>query len=84
MGFGAQELLVFFVLVMPYFFATFGLVPAVARAKGRSGIEWFFIALFVTPLLALIALAAMPDRQREDERPETPEVPEFKWRKGAG
>jgi hypothetical protein len=61
MGFGLQELVAFFVLLMPYFLATVALVPSVARSKGRSGIEWFLVALFVTPLLALIALARMPD-----------------------
>jgi hypothetical protein len=82
-GIGAQELLVLFVLVIPYVVATAGLVPKVARAKGHSGFEWFMIALFATPLLALIALAAMPDK-RTDQREtpaDGPEVPEFKWRK---
>ena len=80
-GIGYQELLVLFVLVIPWFVATFGLVPKVARAKGRSGFEWFMVALTATPLLALIALAAIPDRPREEDPLPAPEVPEFKWRK---
>jgi len=79
MGIGYQELLVFFVLVIPYFLATVALVPCVASANGRSGFEWLLIALLVTPLLALIALAAMPVK-REDQ-PDGSEIPEFKWKR---
>jgi hypothetical protein len=85
MGVGYQELFVLFLLVIPYFLATFGLVPAVARSKGRSGLEWFFIALLVTPLLALIALAGMPEKpkERREEAPADADVIPFKWGKGA-
>jgi len=51
--------------------------------KGRSGFGWLLLALLVTPLLALIALAAMPIKRDEEEAPEvSEEIPEFKWRKG--
>jgi hypothetical protein len=81
MGIGAQELLVLFVLGIPYFFATVVLVPYVASEKGRSGVGWALAAVFVTPLLALLALAAVPDL--EEEPPEaSEEIPEYKWRKG--
>jgi len=77
------ELLVFFALALPYLVATFGLVPYVASVKGRSGFGWLLLALLVTPLLALIALAAMPIKRDEEEAPEvSEEIPEFKWRKG--
>jgi hypothetical protein len=77
---GYQELLIFFVLVLPYLIATFGLVPYVAATKGRSGLGWVLLALLVTPLLALIALAAVP--VLEEELPATSEeTPDFKWRK---
>lgn len=76
-----QELLILFGLVIPWFVTTVGLVPEVARAKGYSGFYWFMVALFATPLLALIALAGMPDRRREDDPPDPFEIPEFKWRK---
>ena len=56
-----QELLIVF-LFMTWLVATVGLVPEVARAKGHSGFYWFMVALFATPLLALIALAAVPDK----------------------
>jgi hypothetical protein len=85
MRFGYQELLVFFVLVLPYLVATFGLVPYVASAKGRSGLRWLLLALLVTPLLALIALAAVPVRpeEREKEQPADADVIPYKWQKGA-
>jgi hypothetical protein len=81
-GFGYQELLVFFVLAVPYVFASLFLVPYVAAQKGRSGFGWALIALFLTPLLALLALAAVPELE-EDVQPDDAGVPEFKWRKDA-
>jgi hypothetical protein len=38
----------------------------VAAAKGRSGL-WIFTALFVSPLLALVALAGVPDVKGEKD-----------------
>jgi hypothetical protein len=37
------------------------LTGLVAAEKGRKGGVWLLVALAVTPLLALIALAALPD-----------------------
>lgn len=34
----------------------------VAWQKGRSGLNWFILALLISPLLALIAVAALPER----------------------
>lgn len=44
------------------------LVPAVARAKlgGSMWIAWILISLAFSPVLALIALAAMPARAHDD------------------
>ena len=58
-GIGYQELLGL-VLIMPYFFGSVGLVPYVASEKRRSASGWILTSLFLTPLLALIALAALP------------------------
>lgn len=80
MGIGAQELLVFIVLAVPYVFASLFLVPYVASQKGRSSFGWALTALLLTPLLALLALAAVPDLE-EDDQPDDAEVAEFKWRK---
>ena len=43
-----------------YLMASGSLVPFVAMSKGRSGLAWVFSALLFSPLLALIALAALP------------------------
>lgn len=41
------------------------LVPLVAAEKGRSSWIWAITAIFLSPLLTLIALAAVPAQQRE-------------------
>lgn len=43
-----------------YLLASVGLVPFVAMEKDRSGIGWAIASLLFTPLLALIALTAVP------------------------
>jgi hypothetical protein len=45
------------------------LVPAVARARlgGAIWLVWILVSLVFSPPLALIALAAMPVRERRDE-----------------
>jgi hypothetical protein len=58
-GIGSQELLIG-MLILPYFFASVGLVPYVASEKRRSAFGWVLTALFLTPVLALLALAALP------------------------
>jgi hypothetical protein len=83
-----QELLIFFVLILPYLIATFGLVPYAASAKGRSGLGWLLIALVVTPLLSLLTLAAIPDTGgpvlvKLDDSAAAEDVLELKWRKEA-
>ena len=72
-------------LLLTWLLAFVGLVAHVAAEKGRSGIAWGLAAAVFSPVVALIALAAVPDRfgpvpvtivglEGED-------VPEFKWRK---
>ena len=59
-GIGAQEVILFLPLVAIYLLASVTLVPFVASSKGRSGLAWMFVALLMSPLLALIALVAVP------------------------
>lgn len=82
MGSDYQGLLLFIVVAIPYVFASLFLVPYVASQKRRSSVGWALIALCLTPLLALLALVAVPERE-EDDQPDDAAVPEFKWRKGA-
>jgi hypothetical protein len=73
--------LFFYVLVL--FIGGIGLVEWVAKQKGRSPGAWVCIALACSPPVALIGLAAVPERRREDAPAEVSEdIPEFKWRKG--
>ena len=42
------------------------IVAYVARARGRgSGVAWFFVSLFCTPVFAILCLAALAVRERE-------------------
>ncbi|MGL5283856.1 MAG: hypothetical protein ACRC8W_19320 [Plesiomonas shigelloides] len=36
----------------------------VASQKGRSAFGWFILSLFITPIVALIALAAIGDNKK--------------------
>lgn len=51
------------------------LAGAVASSKGRSGIGYFILALFLSPLIGLLAAALMPSlvaAKSEDRRPRVP------------
>jgi len=53
----------------------------VAVAKGRSGL-WFFTAVFVSPLFALVALAGVPDvKDVKDEKGEKDAMDEGYYRR---
>ncbi len=46
-------------------FTTVVLVPIVAKEKGHRGLDWFMVAFFCSPFIALLALAALPNRAKE-------------------
>jgi hypothetical protein len=48
-------------------------VAVAATSRGRNGVGWFFIAVFATPLIALILLLVFPSRRRDPNAP-TPET----------
>jgi len=90
LGFGSSQLVLIgaLVVLVLWLSAFLILVCYVASEKGRSGLAWGFAAIVFSPFVALIALAALPDRLGPVavtiESPEGDEdVPEFKWRKGA-
>ena len=60
LGIGLQEVILLLPLITIYLLASVTLVPFVAFSKGRSGLAWVLIALLMSPLLALIALVAVP------------------------
>ena len=45
-----------------YFWISISFIPFVAQEKGRSMVGWALWALFASPLLALIGLAAVPSK----------------------
>ncbi|PYM41358.1 MAG: hypothetical protein DME12_11915 [Candidatus Rokuibacteriota bacterium] len=49
-------------VAIAYAIASVGIVPYVARAKRRSGPGWALLSLLVTPVITLLALAAIPPR----------------------
>jgi hypothetical protein len=50
-------------------FASCFVVSFVAGEKNRSDIGWWFIAFFVSPLVALVALAALPMGEERELAP---------------
>lgn len=70
-GYGADlAALVGFLVGLWLWIAGSILAGCVAVAKGRSGL-WFFTAVFVSPLFALVALAGVPDvKDVKDEKDE--------------
>jgi len=55
-----SQLLIGLISAGIYLLASIGLVPFVAIEKDRSGIGWAIASLLFSPLLALIALVAVP------------------------
>jgi hypothetical protein len=64
----------------------------VASEKNRDPVGWWFLGFFLSPLLVLVALNAVPARRSEpaDERDRTPDpavtrtppiAPEARWRR---
>jgi hypothetical protein len=42
-----------------------GVVAAAAEARGRSGVGWFFVASFVSPLIGILLLLVFPNLKHE-------------------
>ena len=58
-----MEILAFLCFLLLWMFGC-ALCGHVASETGRSGVRWFFVGMFASPLLALIALTALPDTRR--------------------
>ena len=57
---GAAGVIFFWVL------PALGIVPYVAHVKGYPWMSWLLIALIFSPILALLAIAALPDRRSQE------------------
>jgi hypothetical protein len=42
-----------------------GVVAAAAEARGRSGLGWFFVAFFLSPLIGILLLLIFPNLKHE-------------------
>jgi uncharacterized protein (DUF58 family) len=42
-------------------------IGAAAAHRGRSGLAWLFFSLILSPLIAALILAALPDRKSQKE-----------------
>lgn len=66
-GLGLQEgvvVAVFLLVVIWALFSSF-IVAYIAREKSRgSGLAWFLVSLFFTPIFAALRLVALPNRKR--------------------
>jgi len=51
------------IFIFWFFFAI--VVGVAASARGRSGFGWFILAVFISPLLAVILLALFPSLKKE-------------------
>lgn len=55
-----------------------GVVAYIASQRGRSGLNWFFISILISPLISFIILIAIPAREKKDGIVNTPVVEESK------
>lgn len=51
---------VFWLLLMWFYLLGACFVAWVGSEKGRQGLAWFLLSLIVSPLLCMVALAALP------------------------
>jgi hypothetical protein len=47
--------------ILIFWFICAGIVAAAAEGRGRNGAGWFFLAIFISPLLALILVLVIPN-----------------------
>jgi hypothetical protein len=52
-----------FVLLAYFVFAI--MVGMAATARGRSGLGWFLLSLFISPLLTILFLLALPNKHTQ-------------------
>ncbi len=57
-----DEIIIFTFLILIWWVSMAAVVGRVASHKGHGAGIWFFLSLFAGPLLALLALIAIPQR----------------------
>lgn len=68
-----MELMDFYWLWWVLWFVFSVLIGYGAKARGRDGLNWFLLALVLSPPIAFIALLAVPDKRRDAVLAGTPD-----------
>lgn len=53
------------VLALAYFLFIPTCVALVAKKKGRHGLVWFLLSIFINPIIALLLLIALGDKEKK-------------------
>lgn len=56
---------IFVVIAIAYFLFIPTCVALVAKKKGRHGLVWFLLSIFINPIVALLLLIALGDKENK-------------------
>lgn len=56
---------IFVVIALAYFLFIPTCVALVAKKKGRHGLVWFLLSIFINPIVALLLLIALGDKEEK-------------------
>ena len=56
---------IFVVITIAYFLFIPTCVALVAKKKGRHGLVWFLLSIFINPIVALLLLIALGDKENK-------------------
>lgn len=56
---------IFVVIAIAYFLFIPTCVALVAKKKGRHGLVWFLLSIFINPIVALLLLIALGDKDNK-------------------
>ncbi|MBR4468276.1 MAG: hypothetical protein IKS53_02470 [Bacteroidales bacterium] len=56
---------IFVVIAIAYFLFIPTCVALVAKKKGRHGLVWFLLSIFINPIIALLLLIALGDKEKK-------------------
>ena len=56
---------IFVVITIAYFLFIPTCVALVAKKKGRHGLVWFLLSIFINPIVALLLLIALGDKDNK-------------------
>lgn len=56
---------IFVLIAIAYFLFIPTCIALVAKKKGRHGLAWFFLSIFINPIVALLLLIALGDKEQK-------------------